>query len=97
MKLFMCGDVIAKRDIDEVLPHPCKPHLFESWVRSAVEYVELAERSSGTFGRRLDFGYPWGEALAVLGQVRPDARIVNLETAVTTSEDANRTRAFTTA
>jgi poly-gamma-glutamate synthesis protein (capsule biosynthesis protein) len=80
--------VITGRGINQVLPHPCKPQLFESWVRSAVEYVELAERSSGAIGRGLDFAYPWGEALAVLEQLRPDVRIVNLETAVTTSDDA---------
>jgi poly-gamma-glutamate capsule biosynthesis protein CapA/YwtB (metallophosphatase superfamily) len=88
MKLFLGGDVMTGRGIDQVLPHPGRPHLFESWVKSALEYVALAERSSGPIGRALDFGYPWGDALAVLAQLRPDARIVNLETAVTTSEDA---------
>lgn len=88
VRLFLCGDVMTGRGIDQVLPHPGQPRLFESWMRSAVEYVELAERSSGTIGRGLDFAYPWGEALAVLEQMQPQARIVNLETAVTTSEDA---------
>ena len=88
MKLFLCGDVMTGRGIDQVLPHPGRPHLFESWMKSAVEYVALAERSSGPIGRGLDFGYPWGDALAVLAQQPPEARIVNLETAVTTSEDA---------
>lgn len=88
MRLFLCGDVMTGRGIDQVLPHPGRPHLFESWVRSALGYVELAERVSGPIGRGLDFAYPWGEALDVLEQMRPNARIVNLETAVTTSEDA---------
>ena len=87
IRLFLCGDVMTGRGIDQVLPHPCNPHLFEPWARSALRYVELAERESGPIGRALDFGYPWGDALEVLQVRRPDARIVNLETAVTTSED----------
>ena len=36
----------------------------------------------------MDFAYVWGDALAELERVRPDARIVNLETSVTASEEA---------
>jgi poly-gamma-glutamate capsule biosynthesis protein CapA/YwtB (metallophosphatase superfamily) len=85
-KLFLCGDVMTGRGIDQVLPHPCKAELFESYMRSAVGYVELAERIAGPIGRKLDFNYPWGDALAVLHERKPDVRIINLETAVTTSE-----------
>jgi poly-gamma-glutamate capsule biosynthesis protein CapA/YwtB (metallophosphatase superfamily) len=88
VRLFLCGDVMTGRGIDQVLPHPVEPHLFESWARTAAAYVELAERASGPIGRRLDFSYPWGDALAVLRDLGPDVRIVNLETAVTTSEAA---------
>ena len=88
VRLFLCGDVMTGRGIDQILPHPVDPVLYESWVRSAVDYVGLAERVSGPIGRKLDFGYPWGDALAVLDEFAPDARIVNLETAVTTSETA---------
>jgi poly-gamma-glutamate synthesis protein (capsule biosynthesis protein) len=88
VRLFLCGDVMTGRGIDQVLPHPVAPHLFESWARTAAAYVELAERVSGPIGRRLGCDYPWGDALPVLRDFRPSARIVNLETAVTTSEDA---------
>jgi poly-gamma-glutamate synthesis protein (capsule biosynthesis protein) len=86
--LFLCGDVMTGRGIDQILPHPSKPHLHESYVRSALGYVALAERVSGPIPRPVDFAYIWGAALAVLEEVRPDTRIINLETAVTTSEDA---------
>jgi poly-gamma-glutamate synthesis protein (capsule biosynthesis protein) len=86
--LFLCGDVMTGRGIDQILPHPSVPHLFEPYVRSALGYVELAERSAGPIARPVEFAYVWGDALAELERVRPDARIVNLETAVTTSEDA---------
>ena len=88
VRLFLCGDVMTGRGIDQVLAHPGKPDLFESYMRSAVGYVQLAERVAGFIGRGLDFAYPWGEALAVLRERRPDARIINLETAVTASDDA---------
>ena len=87
LRLFLGGDVMLGRGIDQILPHPVAPHLFESWMKSAVGYVELAEARCGPIGRALDFAYPWGDALAVLAQFRPALRVVNLETAVTTSED----------
>jgi poly-gamma-glutamate synthesis protein (capsule biosynthesis protein) len=86
--LFLCGDVMTGRGIDQILPQPGNPELFEPYMRSALGYVELAERRTGPIGRRVDFAYIWGDALAELDRVRPDARIVNLETAVTASDDA---------
>jgi poly-gamma-glutamate synthesis protein (capsule biosynthesis protein) len=86
--LFLCGDVMTGRGVDQILPHPGKPDLLEPVVRSAVEYVHLAERATGPVPRPVDFGYVWGDALAELARVGPDARIANLETSVTTSADA---------
>jgi poly-gamma-glutamate synthesis protein (capsule biosynthesis protein) len=86
MKLFLCGDVMTGRGIDQILPAPCDPALDEPWVKSALDYVALAERASGPIPRGASPAYVWGEALAELERERPDARIVNLETAVTLSE-----------
>jgi poly-gamma-glutamate synthesis protein (capsule biosynthesis protein) len=86
--LFLCGDVMTGRGIDQVLPHPSDPRLHEGYVRSAREYVTLAERESGPIPRPADFGYIWGDARDVLERMRPDVRVVNLETAVTASDDA---------
>ncbi len=86
--LFLCGDVMTGRGIDQILPHPSKPHLHEGYMRSAKGYVELAEAASGSIRRPVDFPYIWGDALAEFQQRQPDLRIVNLETAVTASEDA---------
>jgi poly-gamma-glutamate capsule biosynthesis protein CapA/YwtB (metallophosphatase superfamily) len=47
--------------------------------------VRLAEAASGPIPRHVAPGYVWGEALAAIDAMRPDARIVNLETAMTTS------------
>jgi poly-gamma-glutamate synthesis protein (capsule biosynthesis protein) len=86
--LFLCGDVMTGRGIDQILPHPSKPHLYEPHLRSALGYLEIAEQATGPIRRSVDLPYIWGDALAELDRVRPDARIINLETAVTAAEDA---------
>lgn len=84
--VFLCGDVMTGRGIDQVLAHPGDPRLHEPYVKSATGYVELAERAHGPIPAPVDFSYLWGDALAVLDRFAPQARIVNLETAVTTSD-----------
>jgi poly-gamma-glutamate synthesis protein (capsule biosynthesis protein) len=86
--LFLCGDVMTGRGVDQILPHPGDPRLFEPYAKSALDYLQLAEEASGPIGRPVDFAYIWGDALAELERERPDARIINLETAVTSSGDA---------
>ena len=39
IKLFLCGDVMTGRGIDQVLPHPRQPQLYEPYVKSAKGYV----------------------------------------------------------
>ncbi|CAJ4275863.1 Capsule synthesis protein CapA domain-containing protein [Burkholderia pseudomallei] len=86
VRLFLCGDVMTGRGIDQILPHPGAPRLYERYCRSARDYVRLAERANGELPARVDCAYPWGDALAELDRVRPHVRIVNLETAITTSD-----------
>jgi poly-gamma-glutamate synthesis protein (capsule biosynthesis protein) len=85
--LFLAGDVMTGRGVDQVLPHPGDPSLRETGVRDARVYVELAERANGPIPRPVDFAHPWGDALAELAGRRPAARIVNLETSVTRSDE----------
>lgn len=87
MKLFLCGDVMTGRGIDQVLPHPGDPQIREPYVLSARRYVELAEAANGPIPAPVDFSYIWGDALAALDAARPDARIVNLETSITRSRE----------
>jgi len=85
--LFLCGDVMTGRGIDQVLPHPGNPTLHEPYVTSALEYVALAEARNGPIDKPVDFDYIWGDALQAFRQLKPDLRIINLETAITTSDD----------
>jgi poly-gamma-glutamate synthesis protein (capsule biosynthesis protein) len=40
--VFMCGDVMTGRGIDQVLPHPSNPRIYELYMQSVRGYVELA-------------------------------------------------------
>lgn len=83
MVLFLCGDVMLGRGIDQILPHPGDPTLHEGYLRSALDYVRLAERGCGPIARPVDFPYVWGEALAWMERMGARVRIINLETAIT--------------
>jgi poly-gamma-glutamate capsule biosynthesis protein CapA/YwtB (metallophosphatase superfamily) len=86
LRLFLCGDVMLGRGIDQILPHPSQPRLYETHVDSAMTYLRLAEEANDRrIPRQVAPPYVWGDALAVLHAVRPAARIINLETAITTS------------
>jgi poly-gamma-glutamate synthesis protein (capsule biosynthesis protein) len=87
LTLFLCGDVMTGRGIDQVLPHPSDPRIHEGYTKNARGYVELAEQMNGPIPAPVDFPYIWGDALAELARVRPDVRIINLETSVTRSDD----------
>ncbi|KQU93266.1 poly-gamma-glutamate biosynthesis protein [Mesorhizobium sp. Root695] len=83
MRLFLCGDVMTGRGIDQILPHPCDPTLYEPHMWSAVDYVALAEHRAGEIPRAVPFDYIWGDALDEIDRREPDFRIINLETSIT--------------
>jgi len=85
--LFLAGDVMTGRGVDQILPNPCDPRIYEDYVASAAGYVTLAEAASGPVPRQVDFDYVWGDALAELERRAPGVRLINLETAVTTSPE----------
>jgi poly-gamma-glutamate capsule biosynthesis protein CapA/YwtB (metallophosphatase superfamily) len=76
------------RGIDQVLAHPSDPRLFEGYTMDANDYVILAERANGPITRPVSPPYIWGEALAEIDHFSPSLRIINLETSVTTSDEA---------
>ncbi|MDO0932898.1 CapA family protein [Streptomyces sp. DG2A-72] len=84
--LFLCGDVMLGRGVDQILPRPGDPALRETWVADARSYVDLAEAANGPVPAPVPPSWPWGEALRVLDEAAPDVRILNLETSVTRSD-----------
>jgi poly-gamma-glutamate synthesis protein (capsule biosynthesis protein) len=85
--LFLCGDVMTGRGVDQILPYPSDPALYESYMRSALGYVALAEQAHGAISKPVDFAYIWGDMLPELQRVGQAVRIANLETAITSSDD----------
>lgn len=92
--LFLCGDVMTGRGIDQILWRPNTPELHEPFIHDARDYVTLAEETNGTIRRPANAAYIWGDALGELERVAPDARIINLETSVTTSGSYDRGKAI---
>ena len=86
IRLFLCGDVMTGRGIDQILPHPNNPTLHEPCVRDARSYLKLAESVNGAIPRPAKSDYIWGDALAELDRACVDRRIINLETSITSSE-----------
>jgi poly-gamma-glutamate capsule biosynthesis protein CapA/YwtB (metallophosphatase superfamily) len=86
MRLFLCGDVMTGRGIDQALSHPVNPILYEPYVRDASEYVALAEKANGPIPRPLSVDYIWGDALCELDRAEVDLRIANQETAITSAQ-----------
>ncbi|WP_092104156.1 CapA family protein [Pontibacter chinhatensis] len=84
LTLFLCGDVMTGRGLDQVLPVSVDPQLYEAYVQDARDYVRLAERKNGEISKPVAYTYPWGDALEVWDRVKPQARIINLETSITT-------------
>ena len=84
--VFLCGDVMTGRGIDQILPHPSDPVIHEGYIKDARGYVEIAEKVSGPIPRSVAPAYIWGDALDELERMAPDLRMINLETSVTRSD-----------
>ena len=85
--IFLGGDVMTGRGIDQILPYPSDPRIHEFFVSDARKYVRLAERANGSIPTPVDFSYIWGDALEEWEQVKPDVKLINLETSITLSND----------
>jgi poly-gamma-glutamate synthesis protein (capsule biosynthesis protein) len=90
IRLFFAGDVMTGRGVDQILTRPSAPELHEPFVTDAREYVRLAEQMSGPVPHRVPSDYIWGDALAEWERLVPAARVVNLETSITRSDDYER-------
>lgn len=87
IRLFLCGDVMTGRGIDQILPHSASPELYEGYVKDARDYVRLAESANGKIQQPVAFDYVWGIGKPLLDALEPNARILNLETAVTDHDE----------
>lgn len=89
VRIGFVGDVMIGRGIDAILPFSVDGTLHESYVKDAKGYVTLATRENGPINQSelasKGSSYIWGD---VIDEIRsPDALVINLETALTTSND----------
>ncbi len=82
--LFLGGDLMGGRGIDQALAVSVDPQLHEPYLGDARDYIRLAAARNGPLALPLDAADVWGDALGELRRASPVARIVNLETAITT-------------
>lgn len=59
VSLFLCGDVMTGRGIDQILPYPSNPVIFEAYMKDARGYVEIAESINGQFLFRISGAIRW--------------------------------------
>lgn len=71
--LFLCGDVMIGRGIDQILSHHCNPKLYESYITDARKYVFLAESKNGKISYPVASNYIWGDALRIWGYSIPES------------------------
>ena len=88
--IFLGGDVMTGRGIDQILPHPSEPKIYEFFVKDAREYVRIAEEVNGLIPTPVDFSYIWGDALWEWERFKPDVKLINLETSITVSNNYER-------
>lgn len=87
INIFLCGDVMTGRGIDQILPNPSDPVIYEPVMKSAKGYVTLAESENGQINKPVAYSYVWGDALPILNRFDTDVKIINLETSVTKNDD----------
>ena len=84
--IFMSGDVMTGRAIDQLLPQHNDPVLYELYIRDARDYILLAEKANGPVPRPVNCEYIWGDALDEFAANEPDVRMINLETSITRND-----------
>jgi hypothetical protein len=47
IRVFLCGDVMTGRGIDQIMPHPCDPQLYEDWVQLSWPQSSPSTRTCG--------------------------------------------------
>ena len=85
--LFLCGDVMTGRGIDQILPESVDPVLYESYVKDARDYVRLAEMENGPVNVPVPYDHIWGDALEIWDKMSPSYKLINLETSITTNDE----------
>lgn len=83
--LFLSGDVMLGRGIDQILRYKNDPKIYESFVKDARHYVPQSMVTYTQPHRHVPDNYIWGDLVQEELYWLAILRIINLETSVTTS------------
>jgi len=86
IRLFLTGDVMLGRGVDQILKHPNQPKIYEYNLKDARDYVKLAINKNGPLPPHYIDSYVWHTSLEELKGQLPDIKIINLETTITESD-----------
>lgn len=86
LKLFLCGDVMLGRAIDQLFKYKNDPTLYESFVKSALYYLPPTMKKYSNPNTYVNYDYIWNSLLSNKFYTNSDLRIINLETSITTSK-----------
>jgi poly-gamma-glutamate capsule biosynthesis protein CapA/YwtB (metallophosphatase superfamily) len=85
--LFLCGDVMLGRGIDQIFKYKSDPTLYESFMKNAKDYVPKEMMLYTTPGNYVSYDYVWKDLLLEPLFYQSNLKIINLETSITTSLD----------
>lgn len=85
MIVFLCGDVMLGRGIDQILRYKSDPDLYEAYVTNAKYYVPVAMKQFATENNSVSDVYVWGELIKEKLFLDSKLKIINLETSITRS------------
>lgn len=87
MRLFLAGDVMLGRTLDALMPHPSDPQPLEGSAASPEAHLRRIESAYGHGIWPIAPDDVWSKLLVELDWRKPDLRLINLECAVTASDD----------
>jgi poly-gamma-glutamate synthesis protein (capsule biosynthesis protein) len=87
LTLFLAGDVMLGRGIDQILKYKNDPELFESFIKDARYYIPETMKNFSEKEKYVGPDYVWGDLLSVRLFQISNLRIINLETSITISKD----------
>ncbi len=87
MKLFLGGDVMLGRGVDQIMKYKGDPELKESFIKDARYYVPDEMKKFTQPGNFVLDNYIWNDLLKDPNFLESDLKIVNLETSVTESDE----------
>ncbi len=80
------------RGVDQILAHPSDPTLYQTFmfklIKDSRKYVEFARNKTGEFPPKKITSKPsyiWGYTLKECERMFPNAKLINVETAITLS------------